>query len=87
MRNKYQARCFVCQRLVHVGEGETNMFNGQWLTRHADDPNCVRVAQRPQETQQHMYYKSVEEELSDAELMEMCSASDFEDLMGIGWER
>lgn len=86
MKNKYRAYCFVCQQLVHVGDGETNMFNGKWLTRHASDLRCIPSSRRPPAPPQH-YVKTLEEELNDAELMAEFSATDFEDAMGIGWER
>ena len=82
MRNKYQAMCFVCHRVVDVGAGETNMFNGKWLTRHEGDPRCIK-RDKPVLPSPSFVYTSedrswIEDNFTNAE---------FEDAMGIGWER
>lgn len=84
MKNKYASRCFVCGDFVEIGQGETNMFNGVWKTRHEGNPNCIRKVFRPAPVQPHL---SIEEEMHNEYIMDNFTSAEFEDAMGIGWDR
>lgn len=35
MRNKFAQKCYVCGKLVEVGQGHFQRHNGKWLAKHA----------------------------------------------------
>lgn len=46
MRNRFKGKCYVCGKIVEVGQGFFQRYKGSWLTKHDGCKNLYQPNQK-----------------------------------------
>lgn len=55
MKNRFEATCVACRGVVAAGQGDTNLRDGRWITKHTNFCPSVPYSNNPQTNAEELY--------------------------------